>query len=53
MARSIKKGAFVDDHLSKKVAALNATREKKVVSTILVGKRPRGIRGRKLGRSPA
>ena len=33
MARSIKKGAFVDDHLMKKVAALNATREKKVVKT--------------------
>ena len=33
MARSIKKGPFVDDHLAKKVAALNATREKKVVKT--------------------
>jgi len=33
MARSIKKGAFVDDHLVKKVAALNATREKKVIKT--------------------
>ena len=33
MARSVKKGAFVDDHLIKKVAALNATREKKVVKT--------------------
>src|SRR5213594_965979 len=33
MARSIKKGAFVDDHLTKKVAALNTTREKKVVKT--------------------
>jgi small subunit ribosomal protein S19 len=33
MARSIKKGAFVDDHLMKKVAALNATREKKVIKT--------------------
>jgi small subunit ribosomal protein S19 len=33
MTRSIKKGPFVDDHLSKKVAALNATREKKVVKT--------------------
>jgi small subunit ribosomal protein S19 len=33
MTRSIKKGAFVDDHLIKKVAALNATREKKVVKT--------------------
>ena len=33
MARSIKKGAFVDDHLTKKVAALNTTRERKVVKT--------------------
>ena len=33
MSRSIKKGPFVDDHLSKKVAALNASREKKVVKT--------------------
>jgi small subunit ribosomal protein S19 len=33
MARSIKKGPFVDDHLAKKVASLNATRDKKVVKT--------------------
>jgi small subunit ribosomal protein S19 len=33
MTRSIKKGPFVDDHLVKKVAALNATREKKVIKT--------------------
>jgi small subunit ribosomal protein S19 len=33
MARSIKKGAFVDDHLTKKVAALNTTRERKVIKT--------------------
>jgi small subunit ribosomal protein S19 len=33
MARSIKKGPFVDDHLAKKVAALNAAREKKVIKT--------------------
>ena len=33
MARSVKKGPFVDDHLSRKVAALNETREKKVVKT--------------------
>ena len=33
MARSIKKGAFVDHHLAKKVAELNTTREKKVVKT--------------------
>ena len=33
MSRSIKKGPCVDDHLMKKVAALNTTREKKVVKT--------------------
>ena len=33
MARSIKKGAFVDDHLVKKVAALNANRDRKVIKT--------------------
>jgi small subunit ribosomal protein S19 len=33
MSRSVKKGAFVDDHLMKKVAALNSSREKKVVKT--------------------
>jgi len=33
MSRSIKKGAFVDAHLSKKVAALNDSREKKVIKT--------------------
>jgi small subunit ribosomal protein S19 len=33
MARSVKKGPFVDAHLSKKVAALNETREKKVIKT--------------------
>ena len=33
MARSIKKGAFVDDHLTKKVAAANAIRERKVIKT--------------------
>jgi small subunit ribosomal protein S19 len=33
MARSIRKGPFVDAHLTQKVAALNATREKKVVKT--------------------
>jgi len=33
MTRSVKKGAFVDDHLSKKVAALNDSREKKVIKT--------------------
>ena len=33
MSRSVKKGPFVDDHLLKKVAALNENREKKVVKT--------------------
>jgi small subunit ribosomal protein S19 len=33
MARSIRKGPFVDDHLVRKIAALNETREKKVVKT--------------------
>ncbi|MDF1565008.1 MAG: 30S ribosomal protein S19 [Deltaproteobacteria bacterium] len=33
MARSIKKGPFVDDHLVKKVETLNKSNEKKVVKT--------------------
>jgi small subunit ribosomal protein S19 len=33
MARSIRKGAFIDDHLVKKVAELNTTRERKVIKT--------------------
>ena len=33
MARSLKKGFFVDDHLMKKVNALNATGEKKLIKT--------------------
>lgn len=33
MARSLKKGPFVDDHLMKKVAALNQSGEKKVIKT--------------------
>jgi len=33
MSRSIKKGPFVDDHLIKKVDALNSTSEKRVVKT--------------------
>lgn len=33
MARSVKKGAFVDDHLLKKLEEMNARREKKVVKT--------------------
>jgi small subunit ribosomal protein S19 len=33
MSRSIKKGPFIDDHLKKKIDALNETREKKVVKT--------------------
>ncbi|MGB2697605.1 MAG: 30S ribosomal protein S19 [Candidatus Zixiibacteriota bacterium] len=33
MARSLKKGPFVDDHLLKKIEALNQSREKKVIKT--------------------
>ena len=33
MARSLKKGPFVDDHLLKKVDVLNAAGEKKVIKT--------------------
>lgn len=33
MARSLKKGYFVDDHLLKKVDALNAANEKKLIKT--------------------
>ena len=33
MARSVKKGPFVDDHLRVKVEALNARNEKKVIKT--------------------
>jgi small subunit ribosomal protein S19 len=33
VARSIKKGPFIDEHLLKKVEALNASREKRVVRT--------------------
>jgi len=33
MSRSIKKGPFVDDHLIKKVDALNSSSEKRVVKT--------------------
>jgi len=33
MARSIKKGPFVDDHLRRKIEALNETREKRVLKT--------------------
>ena len=33
MARSVKKGPFIAEHLAKKVAALNARNEKKVVKT--------------------
>jgi len=33
MARSLKKGPFVDDHLSEKVDALNARNEKKVIKS--------------------
>lgn len=33
MARSLKKGFFVDEHLMKKVNALNASSEKKLIKT--------------------
>ncbi len=33
MARSLKKGPFVDDHLMKKVEAMNRERDKKVIKT--------------------
>jgi small subunit ribosomal protein S19 len=33
MGRSLKKGPFVDDHLMKKVVALNEKGEKKVIKT--------------------
>ena len=33
MARSLKKGPFVDDHLVKKVEAMNAAGERKVIKT--------------------
>lgn len=33
MGRSLKKGPFVDDHLMKKIQALNEKNEKKVIKT--------------------
>jgi small subunit ribosomal protein S19 len=33
MARSLKKGPFVDEHLMKKVEAMNAANERKVIKT--------------------
>jgi small subunit ribosomal protein S19 len=33
MARSLKKGPFIDDHLSKKIETMNGAGEKKVVKT--------------------
>ena len=33
MARSLKKGPFIDDHLTKKVETMNREREKKVIKT--------------------
>jgi small subunit ribosomal protein S19 len=33
MARSVKKGPFVDEHLAKKIAAMNQSRHKQVVRT--------------------
>ena len=33
MARSVKKGPFIDEHLTKKVAAANESRQKQVIRT--------------------
>ena len=33
MSRSLKKGAFVDDHLAKKVETMNRERDKKVIKS--------------------
>ena len=33
MARSLKKGPFIDEHLLKKVEKLNETNQKKVIQT--------------------
>ena len=33
MARSVKKGPFIDDHLSKKIAAMNESRQRQVIRT--------------------
>ena len=33
MARSLKKGAFVDEHLAKKVETMNRERDKKVIKS--------------------
>jgi small subunit ribosomal protein S19 len=33
MARSLKKGYFIDDHLEKKVAAMNDSGQKRVIKT--------------------
>ena len=33
MSRSLKKGPFIDEHLLKKVEALNAANDKKVIKT--------------------
>ncbi len=33
MARSLKKGPFIDDHLNKKVETMNRERDKKVIKT--------------------
>jgi small subunit ribosomal protein S19 len=33
MSRSLKKGPFVDEHLARKVEAMNESREKRVVKT--------------------
>src|SRR5438093_13778321 len=33
MARAVKKGPFIDEHLAKKIAAMNESRQKQVIRT--------------------
>src|SRR6266566_3871658 len=33
MARSVKKGPFIDEHLAKKIAAMNESRQRQVIRT--------------------
>jgi small subunit ribosomal protein S19 len=33
MARSVKKGPFIDEHLARKIAAMNESRQKQVIRT--------------------
>ena len=47
MARSTKKGPFVDTHLSVKIEVLNTANDKKVVKTWSRARRPGGARNRR------